>query len=273
MAIIEVKGLGKRYKGNDFYSLKNANFTIEEGDIVGLVGKNGSEKSTLLKLLAKSQNPTEGTVFFNGKDIFKEDKNYIVLSKKINNNSIIKILKNYSNVTLVTSQNNLLKNDINYINNYIEKNNMNRNDIKILFVIDEINDIIISKLYYFIEKYKIIDIKLNDNQNYKNVKEIVNKINRDEGTVIDIVDKIQQKNYNIILVFSKKQKFFYNDNLYILDYNNSDLDVCSNTYLIYKKHKQQFLNLFKLIDMDISRFEKTKLGKLYIHTSGIILYR
>ena len=73
MAIIEVKGLGKRYKGNDFYSLKNANFTIEEGDIVGLVGKNGSEKSTLLKLLAKSQNPTEGTVFFNGKDIFKED--------------------------------------------------------------------------------------------------------------------------------------------------------------------------------------------------------
>lgn len=73
MVIIEVKGLGKRYKGNDFYSLKNANFTIEEGDIVGLVGKNGSEKSTLLKLLAKSQNPTEGTVFFNGKDIFKED--------------------------------------------------------------------------------------------------------------------------------------------------------------------------------------------------------
>lgn len=73
MAIIEVKGLGKRYKGNDFYSLKNANFTIEEGDIVGLVGKNGSGKSTLLKLLAKSQDPTEGTVFFNGKDIFKED--------------------------------------------------------------------------------------------------------------------------------------------------------------------------------------------------------
>ncbi|WP_295513892.1 ABC transporter ATP-binding protein [uncultured Streptococcus sp.] len=71
--MIEVKGLGKRYKGNDFYSLKNANFTIEEGDIVGLVGKNGSGKSNLLKLLAKSQNPTEGTVFFNGKDIFKED--------------------------------------------------------------------------------------------------------------------------------------------------------------------------------------------------------
>ena len=63
MAIIEVKGLGKRYKGNDFYSLKNANFTIEEGDIVGLVGKNGSGKSTLLKLLAKSQDPTEGNIW------------------------------------------------------------------------------------------------------------------------------------------------------------------------------------------------------------------
>ena len=64
MAIIEVKGLGKKYKGNSFNSLENANFTIEEGDIIGLVGKNGSGKSTLLKILAKSQNPTEGTVFF-----------------------------------------------------------------------------------------------------------------------------------------------------------------------------------------------------------------
>ena len=73
MAIIEVKGLGKKYKGNAFYSLENANFRIEEGDIIGLVGKNGSGKSTLLKILAKSQNPTEGTVFFNGRDIFKED--------------------------------------------------------------------------------------------------------------------------------------------------------------------------------------------------------
>lgn len=63
MAIIEVKGLGKKYKGNSFNSLENANFTIEEGDIIGLVGKNGSGKSTLLKILAKSQNPTEGTVF------------------------------------------------------------------------------------------------------------------------------------------------------------------------------------------------------------------
>lgn len=73
MAIIEVKGLGKKYKDNAFYSLENATFTIEEGDIIGLVGKNGSGKSTLLKILAKSQNPTEGNVFFNGRDIFKED--------------------------------------------------------------------------------------------------------------------------------------------------------------------------------------------------------
>lgn len=73
MAIIEVKGLGKKYKGNSFNSLENANFTIEEGDIIGLVGKNGSGKSTLLKILAKSQNPTEGNVFFNGREIFKED--------------------------------------------------------------------------------------------------------------------------------------------------------------------------------------------------------
>lgn len=73
MAIIEVKGLGKKYQGNDFYSLRAANFAIEEGDIVGLVGKNGSGKSTLLKMLAKAQIPTEGTVLYKGRDIFKEN--------------------------------------------------------------------------------------------------------------------------------------------------------------------------------------------------------
>ncbi|MDO4903852.1 MAG: ABC transporter ATP-binding protein [Limosilactobacillus sp.] len=71
--MIEVQGLSKKYKGNEFYSLKDANFKIEKGDIVGLVGKNGSGKSTLLKIIAKSQRPTEGTVLYKGKDIFSED--------------------------------------------------------------------------------------------------------------------------------------------------------------------------------------------------------
>lgn len=73
MTIIEVNNLSKQYSSNDFYSLKDANFTIQEGEIVGLVGKNGSGKSTLLKMMAKSQRPTEGSVLFKGQDMFKTE--------------------------------------------------------------------------------------------------------------------------------------------------------------------------------------------------------
>lgn len=205
--------------------------------------------------------------------ILNKQNTYVVLSKVIENNKFfIDLLKEYKNVTIVTQQNNLIKNDLIYIKKFISDNEIKKEQIKILFIIDDIDNIIISKLHYFIENYKIVDILLGDFKRYSKVKKIVDQINNEEGTVIEIIDKIKQKNYNIILVFSKKQKFFYNSsNSYILDYNDSDLDICSNTYLIYKKNKEKFIELFKLIGMDISRFEKTKLGKLYIHTNGLIL--
>ena len=78
-------------------------------------------------------------------------------------------------------------------------------------------------------------------------------------------------NYNILLVFSSIYKEYYNNSSFILDYNNSDLDVESNTYLIYKKNEKNFKRIFSKLNMEISRYEKTKLGKLYIHASRLIL--
>ncbi|GEO50032.1 ABC transporter ATP-binding protein [Lactiplantibacillus pentosus] len=71
MKIIEAVNISKKYKSNSFYSLKDINFSIETGDIVGLIGKNGAGKSTLLKLMAKAQKPTSGTLKFKGIDISK----------------------------------------------------------------------------------------------------------------------------------------------------------------------------------------------------------
>lgn len=69
--MIEVKNLSKRYRNNSFYSLKDVSFSINKGEIVGLIGKNGAGKSTLLKLMAKSLRPTSGTVLYQGKDIYQ----------------------------------------------------------------------------------------------------------------------------------------------------------------------------------------------------------
>lgn len=67
---VEISHLSKRYRGNDFYSLKDVNLSIHEGDILGLIGKNGSGKSTLLKIIAKALRPTEGQVILDGEDLF-----------------------------------------------------------------------------------------------------------------------------------------------------------------------------------------------------------
>lgn len=73
MSTLKINNLSKKFRINDFYSLENVNLEINDGDIMGLVGRNGAGKSTLLKLIAKSYIPTSGTIEYNGNDIFKND--------------------------------------------------------------------------------------------------------------------------------------------------------------------------------------------------------
>ena len=56
-------------KGSSEYvwALKDINFSIEQGDVVGIIGKNGAGKSTLLKLLSRVTVPTTGEIRANGR--------------------------------------------------------------------------------------------------------------------------------------------------------------------------------------------------------------
>ncbi len=54
-------------KNNEFWALKDVSFEIQEGDVVGLVGKNGAGKSTLLKVLSKITEPTAGKAYIQGR--------------------------------------------------------------------------------------------------------------------------------------------------------------------------------------------------------------
>jgi lipopolysaccharide transport system ATP-binding protein len=49
------------------WALKDISFSVEQGDILGIVGKNGAGKSTLLKILSKVTGPTKGSVGYNGR--------------------------------------------------------------------------------------------------------------------------------------------------------------------------------------------------------------
>lgn len=52
----------KEIINNDFWALKNVNFDVEKGEVVGFVGSNGAGKSTLLKVIAGVMKPTKGKV-------------------------------------------------------------------------------------------------------------------------------------------------------------------------------------------------------------------
>lgn len=56
-------------KGNSdyVYALKDINLEVQEGDVLGIIGKNGSGKSTLLKLLSRVTAPTTGKIFTKGR--------------------------------------------------------------------------------------------------------------------------------------------------------------------------------------------------------------
>ena len=56
-------------KGESDYvwSLKDLNFEVEQGEILGIIGKNGAVKSTLLKILSKVTAPTTGSIKIKGK--------------------------------------------------------------------------------------------------------------------------------------------------------------------------------------------------------------
>lgn len=76
--IIEVKDLCKTYVINKRQNnvLKNVNLTIEDGEMVAIMGPSGSGKSTLLYTVSGMDKATCGEIIFNGKDItkLKEDK-------------------------------------------------------------------------------------------------------------------------------------------------------------------------------------------------------
>lgn len=59
----------RSHKGQSDYvwALKDINFSIEEGDVVGIIGKNGAGKSTLLKLLSRVTAPTTGLIRARGR--------------------------------------------------------------------------------------------------------------------------------------------------------------------------------------------------------------
>jgi ABC-type multidrug transport system, ATPase component len=69
---IEVNNVTKKFK--ESIVVNDVTVTFESGKIYGLIGKNGSGKSVLLKMICGFYSPTEGEILFDGENIIKQQK-------------------------------------------------------------------------------------------------------------------------------------------------------------------------------------------------------
>lgn len=70
--MIEVKNVTKKY--GDFYAVRNINFEVKEGEIVGFLGRNGAGKSTTMNMITGFIEPTSGQIMVDGYDVYKKPK-------------------------------------------------------------------------------------------------------------------------------------------------------------------------------------------------------
>ena len=65
--MVEALGLKKKKKYREHFALSDVSFQVKKGECVGIIGTNGSGKSTILKIITGVLNPTGGTLTVNGR--------------------------------------------------------------------------------------------------------------------------------------------------------------------------------------------------------------
>lgn len=101
--MIELVNVSKVYQ--ETHALKNIHFSVQPGEIVGIVGKSGSGKSTLLRLLNLMEQPSEGEIRIDGRNVQTCSKKEVRQQQQqmgmvFQHYNLLENLKIYDNVAL-----------------------------------------------------------------------------------------------------------------------------------------------------------------------------
>ena len=65
--LVELNDRTQKSSSNMVYALKDINFSVKQGEVLGIIGKNGAGKSTLLKILSQITSPSNGLLKMKGR--------------------------------------------------------------------------------------------------------------------------------------------------------------------------------------------------------------
>lgn len=101
--LIELKGIQKEFKtdAGPFLALKGIDLKIKPGEFVGVIGKSGSGKSTMINMITGIDRPTDGEVWVNGTPIHKFSENQMAKWRGINMGVVFQFFQLLPTLTVV----------------------------------------------------------------------------------------------------------------------------------------------------------------------------
>lgn len=149
MELLEIKNLYKNY--GEKQVLNNITLTVPRGKIIGLLGKNGTGKTTLIKLINGLLTPTEGEIIFEGEKIGPQSKLNIAylpertyLDKSMTINETLKFFKEfYSNFDIDKAKDLLKKLDLDENQKIIKMSKGMQEKVQLILVMSRKADIYI----------------------------------------------------------------------------------------------------------------------------------
>lgn len=109
--ILELKNVSKIYSGNDAPSLQNVEFSVKEGEIIGVIGPSGAGKSTLLRCINRLVEPSEGQIYLENKEITKMNNKQMKYARR----RVGMIFQHYNLVGRLTVMQNVMHGRLGYM--------------------------------------------------------------------------------------------------------------------------------------------------------------
>ena len=265
--MIKLKNVSFKYKSSEDKVLNNINFSVKDGEIVAIVGKNGSGNSTIGKLISGITKLKEGEIYIDDLEVSKGKKEVGIVFQNPENQIIFNNIYDELSFSLKNMEKSEIEDRINYALKEVGMIEFKESDLYSLSL-GQKQRIMIAEVLAKKPKYIILDepTTMIDSQGKEKIYGIIKKLKEDGFTIIcitNIADEILLADRTLILndgkIIHEIKKEELMDKAYLL----KDFGIKNPTILdLLIKLKENGINL-DLKEFTVNELVKELKVKLY----------